>query len=595
MMCFIKNYFLWLCVFTALTHAQPDFSMTGFATMNGGTTGGQSGEVVTAQTFQQLKGYAESSLPYVIMIEGRIHNGSGGGQIRVASHKSLIGVGNNAFLDGIGIEIRNSNNIIIRNLKMTLTSVTPNSEGIVTLNGGDVISIRGSSKNIWIDHCEIYSENPDVQKNIDKYDGLLDIRDQTGFITISWNHFHNHHKCTIVGASDTDLYSDRKVTFHHNYYDNIKLRIPMYRGATGHFFNNYVSGAKDATEIRIGTCLRVESNYYEKLNYSIYTPTDARGSAQRINNIEVSRASRAYPANCVASIPYNYSSMLISAADVKTIIPMYAGVGKINSLPALTEVFRGNGQMFDSLMVFDVTNAENWNIRNGLKQGDVVFGDRNFSLAEIPQDLQGSEWIQTSMNSRTNISLDHYASFRAKTNGVLYVAHADRVSVKPAWLNSYTRTNHNIVVQENVSTLRTLTLYEKPFATGDKIFTENNSADGTASSLMYLMIFSDRSIGEPQDEPTVSEIHLQPTPLSLQIKKQSNTTLHIAYSLPMNTKAKLSIYQENGTQIHQQSLLGNAGNHNVKINTPVLTPGIYYVHLNTASKTLQKQIVILHP
>jgi hypothetical protein len=263
--------------------------------------------------------------------------------------------------------------------------------------------------------------------------------------------------------------------------------------------------------------------------------------------------------------------------------------------PALTEVFRGNGQMFDSLMVFDVTNAENWNIRNGLKQGDVVFGDRNFSLAEIPQDLQGSEWIQTSMNSRTNISLDHYASFRAKTNGVLYVAHADRVSVKPAWLNSYTRTNHSIVVQENVSTQRTLTLYEKPFATGDKIFTENNSADGTASSLMYLMIFSDRSIGEPQDEPTVSEIHLQPTPLSLQIKKQSNTTLHIAYSLPMNTKAKLSIYQENGTQIHQQSLLGNAGNHNVKINTPALTPGIYYVHLNTASKTLQKKIVILHP
>src|SRR5690606_19212166 len=123
------------------------------------------------------------------------------------------------------------------------------------------------------------------------------------------------------GAADDDLYSDRKITWHHNYYDNVRLRIPMMRGAVGHFFNNYIVGANDATEIRAGTCLRVERNYYEALHYSIYTPSDAPGSAERIENIEVSRTERAYPANCTADIPYSYAEVLITnTEDVKMLV-----------------------------------------------------------------------------------------------------------------------------------------------------------------------------------------------------------------------------------------------------------------------------------
>jgi pectate lyase len=134
----------------------------------------------------------------------------------------------------------------------------------------------------------------------------------------------------LVGSSDSDLYSERKVTFHHNYYRKVKLRVPMYRGSTGHFFNNYIVGARDATEIRANTCVRVERNYYESLHYSIYTPTDARGRTERIDNIEVKRKSRAYPSSCKANIPYSYSSVLTKKTkDVKTIVPRGAGVGKI--------------------------------------------------------------------------------------------------------------------------------------------------------------------------------------------------------------------------------------------------------------------------
>jgi pectate lyase len=74
----------------------------------------------------------------------------------------------------------------------------------------------------------------------------------------------------------------------------------------------------------------MEKNYYEALHYSIYTPSDAAGSTERIDNVEVDHASRAYPANCAADIPYSYSSALTgTTSDVKTVVPAGAGVGKI--------------------------------------------------------------------------------------------------------------------------------------------------------------------------------------------------------------------------------------------------------------------------
>ena len=191
---------------------------------------------------------------------------------------------------------------------MTLMGVTTRTEtaGVYTasddegvpailVNGGDVISHRGTSKNIWIDHCELFNEDPSIQTNHDLYDGLIDIKGQTGFITISWNYLHDHHKAGLVGASDTDLFDDRKVTLHHNYYNKVLLRIPMYRGAVGHFFNNYIVGAQDASEIRAGTCVRVEKNYYEALHYSIYTTSDCarqhRADRQRRGQPDVARLS----------------------------------------------------------------------------------------------------------------------------------------------------------------------------------------------------------------------------------------------------------------------------------------------------------------
>lgn len=327
-----------------LVNAQPNFSLVGYATQNGGTTGGQGGTTVTAKTYAELKSYAESTIKYIINVEGAISNGTGGGQIKIKSDKSIIGVGSTAFLSGVGLDVSSQNNIIIQNLKITLVGTTTPS----SINGGDCISIYGTSKNIWIDHCEIYSENPDTQTDKDKYDGLLDIKGQTGFITISWCYFHDHHKGGLVGAADDDLFADRLVTIHHNYYNKVLLRVPMYRGATGHFFNNYIKDSDKASEIRANTCVRVEKNYYDNFSeFAIYTTSDSPGKTERIDNYLSKTQSRAYPANCTASIPYTYSNVLTTTTtDIKTIVPQYAGVGKLGACTAETWYKDSDGDGF---------------------------------------------------------------------------------------------------------------------------------------------------------------------------------------------------------------------------------------------------------
>ena len=47
-------------------------------TLNGGTTGGGAEQTVTASTYAQLKMYAESATPYVILVQSTISNGANG-------------------------------------------------------------------------------------------------------------------------------------------------------------------------------------------------------------------------------------------------------------------------------------------------------------------------------------------------------------------------------------------------------------------------------------------------------------------------------------------------------------------------------------
>lgn len=357
----IMKHMIFLCLSAMITccawSQSPDFSLAGFATLNGGTTGGKGGEEVIVSTYEDLSLYAEAPFtPYIIYIDGTI-TGTGNvtagdydGSVRVESNKTIIGLDSTAFLDGVGFTMDGGLNIIVQNIKMSFISIAEavpegshdipgiysefGDEGRaqILVNGGDLISIRGVSKNIWIDHCELYSEDPAVQLNKDLYDGLIDIKHQTGFITISWCYYHDHWKTHLVGANNSDLYEDRKITFHHNRYENVNSRLPFYRGAVGHVFNNYIHrGLSSCVNPRLEACLRVEKNYFEDSKNTI-VPKD-NGFAERIDNKEVNCINtEPYPGNCTAELGYLYDHVLTSNVEVvKDIVLQYSGIGKIDN------------------------------------------------------------------------------------------------------------------------------------------------------------------------------------------------------------------------------------------------------------------------
>lgn len=300
----------------------PDFSMTGFATFDGGTTGGQGGDTVTVQTgdelIQVLKD-KDDQTPLTIYVDGTItpsNTSDSKINIKDVSDVSVLGVGTNGELDGIGIKVWRADNIIIRNL--TIHEVRAGDK--------DAISIEGPSSNIWVDHNELYG---DLNVDKDYYDGLFDVKGDSHNITFSWNYVHDSWKAMLMGSSDSDD-GNRNITFHHNHFADLNSRIPSFRHGEGHLYNNYFEGIIDTgINARMGAELLVENNVFENSKDPLgFWYSDEPGYWNVSNNLYInSTGSQPTTSTTDYTVSYNYN--LTPVEDVKTIVTQYAGVGVV--------------------------------------------------------------------------------------------------------------------------------------------------------------------------------------------------------------------------------------------------------------------------
>ena len=311
--------------------SQVDFALVGWATENGGTTGGKGGRIVNASTgaaiMHALSEQQDASTPLTILVSGTITEANTGASkidVKDVRDVSIIGAGDGAELDGIGIKIVRAGNIVVRNLHIHH----------VLTGDKDGISIEGPADHVWIDHCELNSEYQGVDK--DYYDGLLDVKSDAEYITYSWNYMHDSWKTSLVGSSEDDTF-DRKLTMHHNYYRNCNSRLPLFRGGNGHVFNNYyVDIADTGINSRIGACLRIEANYFENAqNPWVSAYSDELGGGELLCNVLAGGSSFEYaddvrelPA-CDANVPYDYAAVLNHPDRVPEVVMSNAGVGKL--------------------------------------------------------------------------------------------------------------------------------------------------------------------------------------------------------------------------------------------------------------------------
>lgn len=379
--------------FLLFANAQtPDFSKPyGYASMNGGTTGGQGGPTVTPTNFTELQNYVAGTDPYIILIDREF---KGPNVLRMGSNKTLLGVGTKGFINQIGVSIQCQHNIIIRNIRFTMKDVPITHDGENKIEGfnfdPDCIAIQADdenlpeserkSYNIWVDHCEFYNEDPNVMTNVDRYDGLVDVKNDCQYITISWNYFHDHHKGCLSGKGNSDDY-DRKTTMHHNKFENIHSRAPLFRYGKLHMLNNYMTDCPDGNgiNVRINSQAYVEKNYFDNVKKPIFGKLSENGTAHLVDN--VFKNCGRLPANQITSLspdadplsdsetfkdnnyipPYLYSGISVPVNNVPAHVNQYVGIGKItvdvtpsNIPPSVSITSPANNASFDAPVTISI-------------------------------------------------------------------------------------------------------------------------------------------------------------------------------------------------------------------------------------------------
>lgn len=202
--------------------------------------------------------------------------------VRIANNKTIIGLGENSGIFGGSLFIVDAENIILRNLNVTeCYNPFPAVEADDDLNAQwDTITVR-HSKYVWIDHCTISSKFSPKEIETDKYkskdghpmkwqvhDGLLDITNESDFVTVSWCILRNHDKTMLIGSSDSKKgdAGHQTISLIHNWYDGCGQRLPMVRYATLHIANNYYSAGPNDTWQR-GIDRRKDCKIYSEGNY----------------------------------------------------------------------------------------------------------------------------------------------------------------------------------------------------------------------------------------------------------------------------------------------------------------------------------------
>jgi pectate lyase len=317
--------------------------------VNGGTTGGAGGTSITVSTGAQLTAAVDAhrgvSTPLTVFVDGTItpaNSSESDLEIKDNVNLSIIGVGTRGELNGIGFKISGSSNIIIQNLRIHH----------VTSGQKDAVGIQENSHHIWIDHNEMYNQFQGVGE--DDYDGLVDAKSGSQYITVSYNYLHDSWKTSLNGSSDSDS-GNRFITYHNNRWINVNSRTPFIRFGEGHIYNNYYEGiASTGINLRMGNQSLVENNHLansQNVLVACFSPQpgfwNARGN--KYENVawvadstclafgkpvgtppsdtgEASSTTTYEPRQQHAG--YNYT--LLPADQVKANVEACAGVGRVN-------------------------------------------------------------------------------------------------------------------------------------------------------------------------------------------------------------------------------------------------------------------------
>jgi pectate lyase len=316
----------------ACLFAQSQCTVVGWASQNGGVTGGGTVTPTVVTNYNDLKTAITSSTVKVVHISGTITIPSAGRiSLQDQSGKTIYGLPGSKLVstdqtkDGSGIlYVKRCSNIIFRN-------VTFEGPGAYDTDGWDNMTLDNST-NIWVDHCEYQ----------DGMDGNLDIKNMADYITVSWCKFiylkapraggpggsDDHRFSDLFGSSDGAT-TDRghlRVTMQHCWWaQGCKERMPRVRFGKVHMVNNFFNSTVASKCVTAGfeADLLVESNVFENVNNAITTMDNTFTAVTSRNNIFTNTSGDTTNSGTAFTPPYTLA--ITPAANVKSLVTASAG------------------------------------------------------------------------------------------------------------------------------------------------------------------------------------------------------------------------------------------------------------------------------
>lgn len=244
---------------------------------------GSKNKKVNAKGFQAIinayqKGYDTTPIAFRIIgkvsladLDG-ISSFSEGIQIKGKSGYSTMnmtfeGVGDDATVYGFGFLVRNSKSVEFRNFAIMRCL-------------DDAMSLDTQNSNIWIHHMDLFYGKKGSAADQAKGDGTVDIKGNSKYVTVAFNHFWDNGKSSMCGMKSET--GENWITYHHNWFDHSDSRHARVRTMTVHMYNNYYQHCDvygiGATS---GSNIFMESNYFEAVKRPIMSSlqgTDIKGS-----------------------------------------------------------------------------------------------------------------------------------------------------------------------------------------------------------------------------------------------------------------------------------------------------------------------------
>ena len=311
---------------------------------------------------------------------------------------TIEGIGDDATTWGFGFLLRNTVSVELRNFANMLCM-------------DDCISIDTDNKYCWVHHLDLFYGNAGGDSDQAKGDGTVDIKNDSQYITVAYNRFHDSGKSSLCGMKSES--GPNYIDYHHNWFDHSDSRHPRVRTMTVHVWNNYYDGcSKYGVGATTSSSVFVERNFFRHSLAPMMSSrqgTDAKGDGtfSGENGGIIKSFGNLYAERGTAD-KYNVITHAMSATD----FDCYEASSRDEKVPSTFKALVGGGTYdnFDTnpALMYDYTPLEASEVpavvtgfygAGRLNHGDFVW-DLNYSGADTDY----------SVNTQLKAALESYKS-----------------------------------------------------------------------------------------------------------------------------------------------------------------------------------------